>query len=125
MNSTFFNDKAVPQISSGDLFNFEAKEIAIVKWSLDNNRIAGKFTNNLPNSVGQYFPIVSKKSKIGVICLLLTRKLSIEEENLISNIIVQLISVYEKEEAEDKVNQLMFEAESKKLYDTLLDSISH
>lgn len=125
VNSTFFDENAEPQQSSGDLPHFEDKEIAIVKWTLDNNRISGKYTNNLPNSKGQFFPIVSKKSKIGVICLLLIRKLSIEEENLINNIIEQLISVYEKEEAEEKVKQLLVDAESKKLYDTLLDSISH
>jgi two-component system, OmpR family, sensor histidine kinase KdpD len=124
-NSTFFDENAVPKLSSGEFLHFEDKEIAIVKWALDNNRISGKYTNNLPNSKGQFFPIVSKKSKIGVIYLLLSRKLSIEKENLINNMIEQLILVYEKEEAEEKVKKLIVEAESKKLYDTLLDSISH
>lgn len=125
INATFFDENAEPQFSSGELLQFADKEIAISKWTLENNRISGKYTNNLPNSIFQFFPIVSKKSKIGVIGLLLFRKLAIEEENLINNIIEQLISVYEKEEAEEKIKQLIVDAESKKLYDTLLDSISH
>lgn len=124
-SSTFFDNKSEPIISSGDLFRFEEKETAIVKWTSEMNKVAGKFTSNLPDSVGQFFPVTSKKSKIGVICILLTRKLLIEEENLINNIIEQLISVYEKLEAEEKVKKLMIEAESKKLFDTLFDSISH
>ncbi len=122
---TFFDDNSEPIISSEELFSFNNKETAIVKWVLENNKVGGKYTNNLPDSIGMFFPVISKKSKIGVICILLKNKLMIEEENLIINIIEQLISVYEKEEAEEKIKQLTIDTETKRLYDTLFDSISH
>ncbi len=125
VNATFFDENAEPKISSGDLYNFEIKEISIAKWCMENNKIGGKFTNNLPQSVGQYYPVMTNRRNIGVICLLLVQKLSIEDENLINNIITQLAGAYEKEEAADKIINIQIEAESKKLYDTLLDSISH
>lgn len=124
-NATFFNIKAEALMSSRELYDFEEKDLAILKWSLMNNKIAGKFTDNLPSAVGQFFPVVSKKTNIGAICLLINHKLYIEQENLVTSIIEQLASVYEREDAEEKVKKLMIETESKRLYDTLLDSISH
>ena len=123
--TTFLDESFEPLISSGDLLHFEEKEISIAKWCLEHNSIAGKFTNNLPDAHGQYFPIVTKRKNIGVICLLLQNKLSVEDESLINNIITQLAGVYEKEETADQIKQMLIETESKKLYDTLFDSISH
>lgn len=125
VDSSFFDKNATLKFSSNNTLNFNEKELAIAKWSLENNRISGKFTDNLPASIGQYYPVTTNKAKLGVLCLILNSKLTIEEENLINNIIFQTASVYEKEESEEKVKQLMIETESKKLYDTLLDSISH
>ncbi len=125
VNAIFIDENAEHQISSRDLFSFEPKEISIAKWSLEQNAIAGKFTNNLPDAIGQYFPVITNRKKIGIICLLLNQKLSIEEENLINNIITQLAGVYENEETAEQMKQILIETESKKLYDTLLDSISH
>ncbi len=124
-NATYFDHMANPVISSDYLYNFNDKEIAIVKWVLENNRIAGKFTDNLPNTIGQFFPIISLKTKIGVLCLLNDKKLLVEDENLINNIIEILIAFCEKEDAETKVKSLELEVETNKLYNTLLDSISH
>jgi two-component system sensor histidine kinase KdpD len=125
VNATFFDEYLEPQISTGDILQFGKKEITIAKWCLENNSTAGKFTNNLPDATGQYFPIVTNRKKIGVICLLIMQKLAIEDENLINNIITQLSGVYEKEETAEQIKLMSIESESKKLYDTLLDSISH
>ena len=125
VNSTFFNENIEPIISSRELPIFSQKEISIAKWSLEQNAIAGKYTNNLPDAKGQYFPVVTNRKKIGSFCLLLDDKLSIEDENLLNNIITQLAGVYEKEETAEQMKQMLIDAESKKLYDTLFDSISH
>ncbi len=124
-NATFFDEAFQPIGSSGDLYHFDQKETAIAKWCLEHNTVAGKYTDNLPDAVGQYFPVVSNRSRIGVVCLLLKKKLNIEEENLITNIITQLAGIYEKEESEERIQKMLIETESNKLYDTLLDSISH
>ncbi len=124
-NVVFF-DRNMEQIkSSSDSIHFDNKELAIGRWALDNNRIAGKFTNNLPDAIAQYFPVNSKKSIIGLFCLILEKKLLIEEENLIVNFLEQLTSFYEKEEAEEQLKQISIDQETSRLYNTLIDSISH
>ena len=124
-NAYFINENSESVISTGNILTLDPKELSIAKWSLSQNSIAGKFTNNLPDATGQYIPIVTSRKKIGVICLILINKLSIEEENLINNIITQLSGVYENEETAEQMKRMQIETESKKLYDTLLDSISH
>jgi two-component system sensor histidine kinase KdpD len=124
-SAVFFDSTFNPIMSSGETYQFDERELNIVKWTYDNNQIAGKFTGNLPTASGQYHPINTQRKKIGVLCILNSRKFTIEEESLINNIISQLASVYENEESEEMLQKLQIETESKKLYDTLLDSISH
>jgi len=122
---TFLDENFIPKVSSSEFLQFDSKEILIAKWSLEHNSIAGKFTNNLPLAQGQYYPVLTKRRKLGVICLISDYKLQIEDENLINNIITQLAGVYEKEENDEQIQQMQIDSESKKLYDTILDSISH
>jgi len=123
--ATFLDENFIPKVSSSEFLQFDSKEILIAKWSLEHNSIAGKFTNNLPLAQGQYYPVLTKRRKLGVICLISDYKLQIEDENLINNIITQLAGVYEKEENDEQIQQMQIDSESKKLYDTILDSISH
>jgi two-component system, OmpR family, sensor histidine kinase KdpD len=115
--ATFLNDKIEPIVRINELLmkqkfsprmndlsqEFSTKELSIAKWSLENNKIAGKFTDNLPESTYQYFPITTNRSKIGVLCLFLNQKLSIEEENLLINMISQMSVVFEKEESHERI----------------------
>jgi two-component system sensor histidine kinase KdpD len=125
VNATFFNDSNQALISSRDLYEFDDKEKSVISWTLDHNRISGKNTDNLPDSIAQYFPVTTSRMKIGVVGLLLNRRLEVEEENLINVILSQLASYYEKEANNAKIRELMVDDASKKLYDTLIDSISH
>jgi len=123
--AVFIDNKFEPLISSGILYYFNEKEISIAKWALNNNKTAGKNTDNMPSSSGQYFPISTNRNKIGVVCIFIANKLTIEEDNLVNNMLSQMANVYEKEEASEKITQMQIEAESKRLYDTLMDSITH
>jgi two-component system sensor histidine kinase KdpD len=124
-NATFFNVELQPVASSRAFWNLSEKENSIAKWSLENNHISGKFTDNLPDSICQYIPIVKKDVKIGVLGLYLSSKLSIESENLINNYLTQMTGIYEKEESREMLQKMELEKQSQKLYDTLIDSISH
>lgn len=125
IHSTFFDENIIPITGLGDTSIFIPKEINIAKWSLERNVVTGKFTDNLPDSAFQYRPVVTNRKSIGVLCLHITSKFSIEDESLLNNIITQLAGTYEKEEAAEQINKIIIESESRKLYDTLLDSISH
>jgi two-component system sensor histidine kinase KdpD len=125
VNATFLNDKFQQLFSSREHYEFGNKEISIAKWCLTHKKISGKFSENLPDSYGQFLPVYTNRNDIGVICLLLKNKLSMDEDNLLFNMITQMSGVYEKEESNNKIRQMQIESESKRLYDTLIDSISH
>lgn len=105
INEKLRNIKFSPRVNDLQL-EFNKKELSIAKWCLENNKIAGKFTDNLPESTYQYFPITTDRSKIGVLCLYLNKKLNIEEENLLINMITQMAIVFEKEESNEMVNEM-------------------
>ncbi|MEI6091181.1 MAG: sensor histidine kinase KdpD [bacterium] len=124
-NVAFYNYELNHIASSREIHQLTNKEKTIAHWCLDNNQIAGKFTDNLPESICQYIPISKDEEKFGVLALFLATKLSIETENLINNYITQMVGIYEKEESREMIQKMELEKESQKLYDTLMDSISH
>lgn len=124
-NVVFYNDELLHFASSREIRQLTDKEKIIAHWCLDNKQIAGKFTDNLPESICQYIPIIKDEEKFGVLGLFLSSKLSIETENLINNYITQMVGIYEKEESREMIQKMELEKESQKLYDTLMDSISH
>ena len=124
-NATFINLDFVPIASTRELWDLTEKEKSIVKWSFENNQISGKFTENLPDSICQYIPIFGKDTKIGILAIYLTSKLSIEQENIINNYLTQMIGIFEKETSRELLQKMELTRESQKLYDTLIDSISH
>lgn len=125
VNAAFINDKMKLMQSTRDLIVLDHKEISIAKWVFNHNKIAGKFTDNLPDSSFQYYPVASNRANLGVVCIACKRKPDIEDEQLINHILTQTANVFEKEESIEKIRDLKFEDESKKLYNTLIDSISH
>jgi two-component system sensor histidine kinase KdpD len=124
-NAVFYNNDLQPLASSGEIIELNLKEKSIAKWSLENNQITGKFSDNLPESICQYIPVTKNEIKIGVLGLDLSSKLSIESENLINNFLTQMTGIYEKEESREMIQKMELEKQSQKLYDTLIDSISH
>ncbi|MCX6152794.1 MAG: ATP-binding protein [Candidatus Kapabacteria bacterium] len=124
IEAVFINDTFEVISSSGQKIDLNSKEISIAKWSLDNKQMAGKYTNNLSDAKYQYIPIISN-DKIGLLCLSLDSKLNIESENLINNFQTQMAGIYEKEQSRELLQKVELERESQKLYDTLMDSISH
>ena len=105
VNAIFFNSELLPITSSRNIQYLSEKDLSIAKWSLENNKIAGKFSDNLPESVCQFIPVTKNEIKIGVLGLYLTSKLSIESENLINNYITQMIGIYEKEESREMIQK--------------------
>lgn len=125
INVTFLTPDIQFYASSHEMWDLNDKEKSIAKWCIDNNQIAGKYTDNLPDAICQFIPIIINDTKVGVLALYLLSKLSIESENLINSFITQMSGIYEKEESREKLHKMELEKESQKLYDTLIDSISH
>jgi two-component system, OmpR family, sensor histidine kinase KdpD len=121
----FLNTNMEATSANIELRRIITNEAPIAKWSMETNKIAGRYTPNLPHAMATYYPVVSGETKLGVICVITETKLSIEYESLLMSIISQFATFYKKEETGERLKQMQMDAETKKLYDTLFDSISH
>ncbi|MGA2298100.1 MAG: sensor histidine kinase KdpD [FCB group bacterium] len=103
------------------------KQLSVATWSFENNKIAGVNTDNLPDAEFQFFPITTPRDKFAVLGLKYKSQSAplIDQETLLLNFITQISSAYERELSEEKAKQLLLMSESEKLYQTLLNSISH
>ena len=108
-------------------FIVDDKEYGVASWVFNNQQKAGKGTNTLPASQGQYFPVFSQRFKIGVIGIKLqeNQTFSNEQEILLENFISQITSALERELLNEAHKKAMILDESEKLYKTLFNSISH
>ncbi len=60
------NGKRLHNRPFGNKRLYTVKEFAVASWSFENKKVAGKFTNTLPNSDLQYFPLLASENIIGV-----------------------------------------------------------
>jgi len=102
-----------------------AKEIAVADWSLKNRKIAGRFTDTLPQSTGLYLPLQSSEGAFGVLSITTERPLSLQERQLLETFSVQIALLLERAQLKLQTERVELEARSRQLQKTLLDSISH
>jgi len=103
------------------------KGFSVANWVFDNRKQAGKNTNTLPDANLQYFPLISKKGAIGVLGIKFHQegKLTTENTILIRSFISQVTASLQREINVDEVKNKQIYAESQKLFQTVLNSISH
>ena len=101
--------------------------MSVATWSFENNKISGVNTDNLPDAEFQFFPITTPRDKFAVLGLKYKTQSAplVDQETLLLNFITQISSAYERELSEEKAKQFLLLSESEKLYQTLLNSISH
>ncbi len=103
------------------------KGFSVANWVFDNRTQAGKYTNTLPDSSLQYFPLISKKGIIGVLGIKFSQpeKLTPENTLLLRSFISQVTASLQREINVDEMKNKQIYAESQKLFQTVLNSISH
>lgn len=106
---------------------FSEKDFSVANWAFDNKKQAGKYTNTLPDGELQYFPLVSKKGIIGILGIKFNTegKLSQERTILLRSFISQVTSSLQREINIDQIKNKQIFDESQKLFQTVLNSISH
>jgi len=118
----------------------DEKERAVAEWAFRNRRVAGKFTDTLPASVGYYVPLLREGGAIGVLGIRLPppprnpaaailppqeRTLTLAQRDLIEVFARQLALSVEREYLRAAGEHEKLLAESEKLHRVLLDSVSH
>ena len=103
------------------------KGFSVASWVFDNKTQAGKYTNTLPDADLQYFPLISKKGIIGVLGIKFSQPGKITPENtlLLRSFISQVTASMQREINVDEMKNKQIYAESQKLFQTVLNSISH
>jgi len=103
------------------------KGFSVANWVFDNKTQAGKYTNTLPDADLQYFPLISKKGIIGVLGIKFSLPGKITPDNtlLLRSFISQVTASMQREINVDEMKNKQIYAESQKLFQTVLNSISH
>jgi two-component system sensor histidine kinase KdpD len=104
---------------------FTISEQAVAQWSLSQRLAAGKSTGTLPGSDGFYLPIISDEKAIALLGFygdILTKP---GDEQTIAAISNQILLALKRIVAEEQSTKVQLEAESERLRNTLLSSISH
>jgi two-component system sensor histidine kinase KdpD len=92
-----------------------------------NEKKAGRFTDTLPFAAAAYYPISGPRYPLGVIGLRFesAHPLTLDQETLLHNFISQIASTLEREQLNEMARKSVAIVESERLYQTLLNSISH
>jgi two-component system sensor histidine kinase KdpD len=111
----------------GNMEYCSEKEFSVANWVFENNHQAGKFTDTLPDAGLQYFPLISKKGIIGVLGIKFNKDSKLTPDNtiLLRSFISQVTASLQREINVDENKNKQIYAESQKLFQAVLNSISH
>ncbi len=105
----------------------DEKDLALALWSFENKRKAGWKTDTLAESRCLSLPLKGKEQLVGIL-LFYPRKsdvLSLDQENLLETVVVQLAMAIERLELQEKLQSIKIFEASERLHQALLNSVSH
>ncbi len=104
------------------------RESGLMHWSFENRKPAGIGTNTMPSVETLYVPLITAESRLGVLGVTPKtgdKKFSTEQVSLIETFASLLASGIERANAATTAEQYSVAAESEKLRNVLLSSVSH
>lgn len=114
--------------SAGSPDWLDDRERGVARWSFDHGKPAGAGTKALPASSGHYQPLVASQGKIGVLALR-PRDIHIlapaPQQLLLDTIVNQIALALERVWLIEGRQRAKIEAESERLRNALLSSVSH
>jgi two-component system, OmpR family, sensor histidine kinase KdpD len=106
----------------------EERERAVAQWAYEHGKSAGWATDTLPASSARYLPISGGSgTAFGVLAFRpdSDRRLTQDEENLLSAVAHQLALSLERERLREEAQETDRLRESERLLQTVMDSVSH
>ena len=104
------------------------KERAVALWAYEHGKNAGWATDTLPSSAARYLPMRASSGKaLGVLAFRpdRDRRLTQDEENLLSAVAFQLALLLERERLQTEAQEAVRLRESETLLQAVVDSVSH
>ena len=122
-------DKKV-QLKRGELlfFELEPKESGVAQWVYDHNERAGLGTDTLPGASALYVPLVCSTGPIGVVALRPKNAallLDPEQLHLLESLMSQVALAIERARLSDEAQQAHVRAETERMRNAILSSVSH
>jgi two-component system sensor histidine kinase KdpD len=119
-------DMAPPPLVTGSWEPVD-RELESAAWSYWNERPSGRNCADFPDILATFYPISGPRYPLGVIGIRprLDAVPSQEQRSLVDNFIAQIASAIEREMLNELTKRASVLAESERLYNTVLNSISH
>ncbi|CUQ66481.1 sensor histidine kinase [Candidatus Nitrospira inopinata] len=122
-------DKRV-QLQRGEslYFELEPKEGGVAQWVYDHNERAGLGTDTLPGSSALYLPLVCSTGPIGVVAIRPKEPLLLldpEQLHLLESLVNQVALALERTRLSDEARQEHVRAETERMRNAILSSVSH
>lgn len=122
-------DKRV-QLQRGELLFFELdpKEAGVAQWVYDHSERAGLGTDTLPGASALYLPLVCSTGSIGVLALRPKSAaflLDPEQLHLLESLVNQVALALERTRLSDEAQQAHVRAETERMRNAILSSVSH
>lgn len=122
------NGRVDPLVSSTSGFERAASELAVAQWALEHDEVAGSGTDTLPGASGMYLPLRGANGAVGVVAFLpndRTWPLPPAQRNLLETFANGLGLALERAQLAKESHEARISAESERLRNALLSSISH
>jgi two-component system sensor histidine kinase KdpD len=103
-------------------------DLSVAQWVYDNAAPAGLGTDTLPAAIAQYLPLKGSHHALGVLAVEPTQRRRLllpEQRHLIDTFAAQIALALERAGLQDAAEQSRVTAETERLRNTLLASISH
>ena len=116
-----------PSVHEGSDFSLDDIEFEIASWCYVNGKPAGRNSDFFESSSYSYIPMLTQTKPVGVVAIDNREKggFSIEQESLFISLISQITIAVERSEFNKSWQRMKLAEESEKIYQILLNSVSH
>jgi two-component system sensor histidine kinase KdpD len=112
----------------GAEFPMDTSEVAVSQWVYEHGQVAGQGTDTLPGATGLYVPLVGSRGTVGVLGLRPDDPRSLqapEQLHQLETFASQTALAIERARLAEEAEQAQVRAETERLRNSLLSSVSH
>jgi two-component system, OmpR family, sensor histidine kinase KdpD len=114
--------------SVGAEFPMDTSEVAVSQWVYEHGQVAGQGTDTLPGATGLYVPLLGSRGTVGVLGLRPSDPRSLqtpEQLHQLETFASQTALAIERARLAEEAEQAQVRAETERLRNSLLSSVSH
>ena len=115
-------------VAGGAEFPMDPSEVAVSQWVYQHGQVAGQGTDTLPGAAGLYVPLLGSRGAVGVLGLRPSEPRSLqapEQLHQLETFASQTALAIERARLAEEAEQAQVHAETERLRNSLLSSVSH